>query len=343
MKKSRDGFIKNLHYFCLTGVIALGLMTIVATGGGGGGGGDGAVTPTEQTTDQATLSEENVNDSLEFVAENVPGCSFGSSVAGTQAVLGSVADLTQKVSNQVKFSSVSRPIRARDVETETIEFEGSCDPNPGMLTVTLSGDEDTGDLSGDVSFEDFCLEIEESESKINGYFEFSGKIDTETDELNQLSASTGPEGITLQEDGDTYTIGLQNGNMTIEEDTITATVESFYVKEVSGGETTEYRVENLYFQATEGDTETQIIASGQFIHPHEGTVDFTTLGPVTVSDEGEIVSGQVQISGAGSTQVLLSTSGGNVFEVRADTNGDGTFDYTSENLDCSEFDLDLDL
>ena len=39
MKKSRNGFIKNLRYLCLVGVIALGLMTIVATGGGGGGGG----------------------------------------------------------------------------------------------------------------------------------------------------------------------------------------------------------------------------------------------------------------------------------------------------------------
>ncbi len=39
MKKVRNGLIKNLHYFCLIGVIALGLMTIVGTGGGGGGGG----------------------------------------------------------------------------------------------------------------------------------------------------------------------------------------------------------------------------------------------------------------------------------------------------------------
>jgi TolB protein len=50
MKKSRKGFIKNLHYFCLICVIALGLMTIVGTGGGdsddengyGGGRNDGA-------------------------------------------------------------------------------------------------------------------------------------------------------------------------------------------------------------------------------------------------------------------------------------------------------------
>jgi hypothetical protein len=39
MKKARNGFIRNLHYLCLIGVIALGLMAIVGTGGGGGGDG----------------------------------------------------------------------------------------------------------------------------------------------------------------------------------------------------------------------------------------------------------------------------------------------------------------
>jgi len=48
MKKVRNGFVKNLHYLCLAGVIALGFITIVATGGGGGGsssssGGTGSV------------------------------------------------------------------------------------------------------------------------------------------------------------------------------------------------------------------------------------------------------------------------------------------------------------
>ena len=37
MKKAGNGFVKNLHYFCLAGVIALGLMTIIATGAGDGG------------------------------------------------------------------------------------------------------------------------------------------------------------------------------------------------------------------------------------------------------------------------------------------------------------------
>ena len=37
MKKVRNEYIRNLHYFCLIGAIVLGLMTVVGTGSGGGG------------------------------------------------------------------------------------------------------------------------------------------------------------------------------------------------------------------------------------------------------------------------------------------------------------------
>ncbi len=46
MKKVRNGFVKNLRYLCLVGVVALGLISIVGSNGGGdiggGGGGGGA-------------------------------------------------------------------------------------------------------------------------------------------------------------------------------------------------------------------------------------------------------------------------------------------------------------
>jgi len=35
MKRTRIGFVKNLRYVCLMGVIALGLITIVGSNGGG--------------------------------------------------------------------------------------------------------------------------------------------------------------------------------------------------------------------------------------------------------------------------------------------------------------------
>jgi len=43
MKKPRNGFIKSLRYVSLIGVIALGFMTIIATGGGGDGDNNNAI------------------------------------------------------------------------------------------------------------------------------------------------------------------------------------------------------------------------------------------------------------------------------------------------------------
>lgn len=57
MKKARNGFIKNLHYLCLIGIIALGLITIVGSNGGGGAGDGGNTTPTTDTTTDATSGQ----------------------------------------------------------------------------------------------------------------------------------------------------------------------------------------------------------------------------------------------------------------------------------------------
>ncbi len=56
MMKAKNGFIKNLHYLCLIGVIVLGLMAIIATGGGGGS----STTPTinNDTGDAGDEGEE---------------------------------------------------------------------------------------------------------------------------------------------------------------------------------------------------------------------------------------------------------------------------------------------
>lgn len=310
-------------------VALLAIVPLSCDGNGGEVGGG---------TNQAILNERNVDDSLEFIVENVSGCSFGAAATNTQNKLKSIVDLSLEVSDQITLVSISRPVRPKATETETMEFEGSCG---GNITVSLTINDVTGDISGSVSFNDFCQDVDESQSTINGYLEFSGKIDTETDELTQLSGSTGVEGITLQQEEDSYTLGVQNANITIEGDTITATADSLFVREVSDGEVKEYRVENLAFQGSEEGTTTEITASGQFIHPDEGAISFTTLQPIIVSDEEEMVSGQVEITGADNTRAVLTVSGDNVFQVQADTDGDGVYDYFPNNLDCSEFDLDL--
>ncbi len=72
-------------------------------------------------------------------------------------------------------------------------------------------------------------------------------------------------------------------------------------------------------------------------------MDFRTLEPLTVSDDGKVLSGQIEFAGAGDTRVVITILEDNVFQVKADTNGDNNLNYTADIMDCSEFDMDLDL
>jgi len=54
MRKVRNGFIKNLHYLCLIGIIALGLMTIV------GSNGDGTTTTPAATTGSLAITNNSL-------------------------------------------------------------------------------------------------------------------------------------------------------------------------------------------------------------------------------------------------------------------------------------------
>jgi hypothetical protein len=340
---------KKIALVSILGILAalLAIVPLSCDGDGGeessssgdGGGGGGGTTPT-QPAEQAALNEENVDYSLQFIVDNVSGCSFGAAATARQNKWRTIVDLSLELNDRITSASISRQSHIEATETETEEIEGGCG---GDITVSITSDDVTGEVSGSISFNDFCEDVDESQFNIGGYLEFSGKIDTETDELTELSGSTGIDGITLQQEEDSYTFGFQSVVITIEEDSISATADSIFLREVSDGEVKEYRVENIAFEGSEGDTTTTITASGQFIHPDEGAISFSTLQPIIVSDEEVILSGQVEIEGSDGTSAVLTVTDDNVFQIQADTDGDGEYDYFPDNLDCSEFDLDLDL
>jgi hypothetical protein len=75
MKKVRNGLLKNLHYISLAGIIALGLMTIIATGGGGDGSETSVSTPEgdfEETIIQEGAMGETGRYSIETFSNAAP-------------------------------------------------------------------------------------------------------------------------------------------------------------------------------------------------------------------------------------------------------------------------------
>jgi hypothetical protein len=134
MLRARNGFIKNLPYICLMGVIALGIMTIVGTGGGdgddgnGSGGGDGYPAPVYNLPDVSSI---NANPSDTFI---VPLTDFGGLVEGVMPMPGTDSGACYHPGAHVEFPSTG----TREVVDIIAPFDGvitmvvKCFPTEGV-------------------------------------------------------------------------------------------------------------------------------------------------------------------------------------------------------------------
>ncbi len=130
MKRTRNGFIKNLHYLCLMGVVALGLMTIVATGGGGG------ATPTTCTNVAGTWSTTEV----------VDGTACGSGIHTeyiTYTVTQDGCNITVVPSTDGSFSGT---VNGNQISW-TVSFPKDGGTTTANVSFTISGDNVTGSAS----------------------------------------------------------------------------------------------------------------------------------------------------------------------------------------------------
>ncbi|MFV9689575.1 MAG: hypothetical protein ACNY01_01225 [Desulfobacteria bacterium] len=325
------------HISVLVLLVAFLSISPISCGGGGGGDGEEAPTMTLEEAPTMTLNEENVNDFVTFVRETIPGCDSKSSVTPTKSVVDSVAAATKELDARLELFPVLGSVRAAVGQVET-EQTGTCG---GTLVVNVSADDVTGVFSGNLDLNDFCQNIDKATSVYDGSVTFSGKTDVGTDELAELSASSDGITVTVDEGGEkeSFTVGFDI-TMSISGSITTISTPRLSFKD---GTDKPYMVQNLTITVTEAGRTSQVEFSGRHIDPDEGSVDFRTLEPLTISDDGKVLSGQIEFAGAGDTRVVITISEDNVFQVDADTNGDNNLNYTADILDCSEFDMDLDL
>jgi hypothetical protein len=131
MKKVRNGFIKNLRYFCLLVVIVFGLIAIVGSNGGGDGDGDSgsSLTITGESGNQVNLNgswsegciaDVNAGESEKFV-DTISGSSF--------SILGDVW------TNSTNCSGAS-DLTINESGTVTLGGEGTVTLNGSPVTAT---------------------------------------------------------------------------------------------------------------------------------------------------------------------------------------------------------------
>jgi len=331
MKKVRNGFVKNLHYLCLVGVIALGLMTIVATGGGGGDGGGAppGISYTGLTT-QAVIDEDSAED---LATGAYMGYSTGSEIpiGAVQSNWNSdiglplnlrLPQVLEEALYRLDITSHSgaAPFGAIQCDSETIP--GDCG---GSAYGYLCVDDVSGAFDGYFDFSSYCSEG----VTISGRADFSGTIDVYTLEFLQFSFSF--DNVTVVSGDYSFTLaGSISYDFTSSPVRVTM---DMLLSDNSSGKV--YWVADYTMNLTMGPGYVDVEISGRYYDPDYGYVNIHTPDPFRIYDGDDYPSyGILFLEGntgtAGSftcawLQVLSSTT----YHVEADTNGDGTRDFDS--------------
>jgi hypothetical protein len=336
MKNIKNALLKNLNYLCVVGVVALGLMTIVATGGGGGDGGGGGPSIPSYTglTDPATIDQNNAEALAVGAYEGgrlgaatgamgvVPTEASGN--IGYSRIL-KVSELLEDALRQVDFTSRSDGTLTGAIYTVSDTVCGNCG---GSASYTISVDDQTGDFSGSFTFASYC----EDGVIISGGATFSGQVDVNTEDLLKFSLSF--SALTGTSGNESFTI---SGDISLDLTVYPYIMSiSVLVRDESTGEV--YWVKDYTMTVTEGATYIDIELSGTYYDPNYGYVILSTPTPLRIYEDHYwpsqgvlVVEGEIGTMG-GNTKARLTFLSSLTYQVEADTDGDGEYDWVSEVL-----------
>ena len=325
----------RVKYVVLAVLLAVSL-TACGGGGGGGGGSPAGISYTGLTT-QAMIDENNAED---LTTGAYQGGHTGAAIGGVGAIQAwetgpvgrprmlKVSQVLEGSLRQMDLMSRSGGIFVGAIYTESGTIDGNCG---GNASFTVSVDDETGDFSGSITFNSYCNDG----VTISGAASFSGQVDLYTEELlefsfsfDNLTGTSGSDSFTL--DGD---ISFDN---TVSPATMTMTM---LVQDNSTGKV--YKVEYT-MTLTEEANYVDVEVFGTYFDPDYGYVFITTTTPLCIydgddypSDGAIVVTGSTGIAG-GSTMARLIALTSTTYQVEADTNGDGIYDWNSGVLNWSD-------
>lgn len=328
MKKVRKGLGKNLNFLCLAGLMALGSMIIVATGcgGGDGGGGDGGTSGISYSglTTQAIIDENNAED---LSAGALIGYTAGSGIPIGAAHNDYNSDIElplnlrlPQVLEEGLYSlniglNAGRAVSSVSCESET--FDGDCG---GSAYGYVCLDDVSGVFDGYFIFSSYCS----AGVTIDGTVNFSGTVDVNTSEFLEFSFSF--EDVTVLSGGYSFTLAG-----TIDYDfiasPITVTIEMLLC---DNSNEKVYWVNDYTVSLTEGSGYSDVEIFGRYYDPDYGYVVVTTNIPLRIYDDDEWPSdGELIVTGADNTSAKLTALSSATYQIEADTDGDGSYDWDS--------------
>ena len=324
------GFVDDLLPFCsLDSSISSSLKTM-----------NSAIELGKDYSDQLKLARAS-NRQFETQAEDSDDTVLDGNCGGTLTLSYTENESTGVITGSVVLDNLCLEL---DGETEPTQFNANgtlaisgsvqeIDPENNRTELNLSTS------AGGITFSD-------GETDFSIVLDEAGLIITERDDgidlsftLSQLvieeATQSGTNTYTLQD----VSIGLSMTDLGNDENRVVLTVDSLTVQEETQEGTRTYSLEDVTIVITDDASGSELSMSGTYIDSQEGAVTVSTPTPLEINESGEVTAGAVLIEGAGGTSVLLTVTGTNSFDIQADTDGDGAYDYQPGDMDCSDLDL----
>jgi hypothetical protein len=235
-----------------------------------------------------------------------------------------VARIPEVLANAARSIDFSPRVQQSSVKanyTETGSIPGPCG---GEVAYTITINELSGEFTGTFSFLDYC----EDGVILNGETDVEGIADLDTGDILSITF--------WFDDLSDGTITM-NGNifMDFSDSPILCTMNAYCTDEITGKV---YQVKNYNLNIWEYPDRIEVEISGWFYYPGYGSVTVSTEEIFVIYDGDEWPSsGILLIFGANNTKAKLEAINFQWYRVYADTDGDGVYDFDSENLAWSEY------
>ena len=329
--------LKIMKMASISSMILLGMFLVACGGDGGEGGVSPFVISYTGLTTQATIDENN--------AEDLSTGAFIGYIAGSAVGLESVQSAGQERIGQPLTlrlpQALEEALHRLDITShlggavvsailcESRTLDGDCG---GSAYGYVCVDNVSGSFDGYFVFYSYCSE----DVTISGRLDFSGRVDLSTLDFLQLSFSF--ENVTFGTGADSLTLaGTISYDYT--SSPVSATMD-MRCRDNSTGKV--YWVADYTIYMTEGPGYVDVEISGRYYDPDCGYVEVNTEEPLRVydgddwpSDGALVVIGDTGSEG-GSTMARLAALSSTTYELEADTNGDGSYDWYSGVLNWSD-------
>lgn len=326
--------VKNFRYIKTSiSIIVILLFTLflISCGGGGGGGDEGTLAISYTgIMDEAAIDETNAT---ALATESYTNGILGNSMSGIAASQTEPDESIHhprmlKVSNVLKASLFNVDLTSQSsgnfvstVTTEADTLSGTCG---GSASYTISVDDQTGDFSGSFNYNNYC----EGGVIISGSVDFAGQYDVNAQQFltfefsfNNLSTTLGGDSVTIK-----GTISFDSSDYPIITLTMTILVKDSSINRV-------YWVKDYQLILTDEVGYVDIDISGRFYHPDHGYVTISTEQVLRLYELDDYPSSGILLitgktgSEGGRTRARITFHSASTYQVEADTNGNGTYDF----------------